>query len=153
MNRFACVLLLTLLTGLVAAVQPQPAGRTQTFSLDGVEVSRGLNGSVTLSGSAKGPSSGSFEIQIRYNPATGAVTGGTWKLSFAELQSTLRGGVRNGTVTLKKGGRVASLENVELAVRKASGHFAAAAGASGKLQGTINAQRPQPFAGKFSLSF
>jgi hypothetical protein len=138
MKRFVYAFLLTLLTGLVATAQPQAAGRTQTFNLDGIEVSRGLNGSVTLSGSAKGLSNGSFEIQLQYNPATRAVTGGTWKLSLTEPQSTLRGVIKSG---------------VALVVRNGAGRFAGAAGVSGKLQGTLNAQRPQPFAGKFSLSF
>jgi hypothetical protein len=149
MNRFVFALLFTLLTGTAAAAQP----RAQNFTLDGVEVSRGLGGSVTLSGSAKGASAGSFELQLQYNPATGAVTGGTWKLAFNEPQGTLRGVVKSGTVTLRKGARVASLENVELVVKNASGHFEGAAGASGKLQGTLNARRPRPFAGNFSLTF
>jgi hypothetical protein len=149
MKRFLCALLFTLLTGAAAAAQP----RAQNFTLDGVEVSRGLGGSVTLSGSAKGASAGSFELQLQYSPATGAVTGGTWKLAFAGPQGALRGVVKSGTVTLRRGGRVASLENVVLVVTKASGRLAPAAGASGKLQGTLNARRPRPFAGRFSLTF
>jgi hypothetical protein len=150
------------LATLMIVSSPARAAKSYNLSLRGVEVSGGARGTLTLVGRMSGSLPGSFEMTIRYNPATNAITGGTWKLTVAQqgrgrrasvAQGALAGSIEGGVVKLDKHGKANSVEGVRLKIKRGAGDYASVAGGAGEFGGTLNLRRPHPFAGELRISF
>lgn len=156
MKRLTAALILIGALGWSAQAQPR---KPQDISLTGMEVSRGIRGSLLLVGRAGGQLPGSFEISIQYNPATRQVLGGTWKLTLTQrgggarskAGGALYGTVGGGAVELNGQGKVASLRGVKFNLRRGAGRYSGVRGSVGEADGTIGAHRQHPFVGKLRL--
>jgi hypothetical protein len=154
MKRLLAALILISAAGWNAQAQT-----ADELSLSGVEVSRGIRGALLLVGRASGRRPGSFQVNIRYNPATGKVLGGSWKLTLMrrgpfkvpQPEGSLQGTISDGTVGLNRHGRVESLKGVRLLPEGGAGSAPRGRGVAGEAEGTFDARRRQPFSGKLRL--
>lgn len=160
MKRLIAVVVILLASWMTAMSQAQVM-KSQDLSLKGVAVPGSSLGTIMLVGKSEGSLPGSFEISIWYNPITNKVIGGTWKVivpqqglgGASKAQGALAGSVTSGTVTLDKNGRVNSIEGVQMNIRRGVGQYSRIARGSGKLNGTLNLRRQNPFVGRLNVFF
>lgn len=151
---------LILIGALGWGAQAQTA-RVSTLALTGVELSRGMRGALDLSGKVNGALPGSFVISLQYNPATGKVLGGTWKLTLAQrgpgkapkADGALYGTISGGTIGVNRQGRVESLKGLRMSLRRGAGRHAGISSGAGEADGTINPRRQHRFVGTLRLQF
>ncbi len=156
MKKLTAALILTALISLAAQAQ---TAKANTLALQGVEVSRGMRGVLDLSGRVSGSLPGSFQISLRYDPATGRVLGGTWKLTTGQrgqgrapkVEGALYGTIGGGSVVTDKRGRVESLKGLQMSLRRGAGRHAGINGGGGEADGTINPRRQHRFQGTLRL--
>jgi hypothetical protein len=156
MKKLTAALILTTVLGLLTQAQ---LAKADTLALQGVEMSRGMRGVLDLSGRVSGSLPGAFQISLRYDPSTGRVLGGTWKLTVAQraqggarkVEGALYGTISGGTVGVNKRGRVESLKGLQMSVRRGTGRHAAVSLGSGEADGTINPRRQHRFQGTLRL--
>ena len=159
--RYLMVAAAAVLTAWMLLTPPTRAAKSYNLSLRGMEVSGGAHGTLTLVGKSSGPLPGSFEMTVRYDPATNVVTGGTWKLTVSRqerggacvVNGSLSGSVDGGTLKLAGRGRMDSAEGIRMTVRRGTGNYACVAAGAGELAGTMNLRRPHPFMGTLRVSF
>lgn len=154
----AVFIVMTLCVSLTSQTRP---AADHNLSLRGIEVSNGARGMITLVGTAKGFLQGSFEMTLRHNPTTNAVTGGTWKLTVSRpgrdggpaVRGELAGTIEGGIVQMDEHGRVASADGVRLTIKRGKGDYSHVSGGSGEFKGSFNLRRQHPLTGELRIAF